>query len=96
MLVGTVPTTAVADQILKMAGNFWQGSGQWLADRAAAASETGDAEGALRRGRPQQADRNFGVNLFSTGATNTIGTIGTQQFGPLALTAAGLHAALPV
>ena len=23
----------------------------------------------------------FGVNLFSTGATNTIGTIGTQQFG---------------
>ena len=26
----------------------------------------------------------FGVNLFSTGATNTIGTVGTQQFGPVA------------
>ena len=27
----------------------------------------------------------FGINLFSTGATNTIGTITTQQFSPLAL-----------
>jgi pilus assembly protein CpaC len=35
-----------------------------------------------------EADRQkltqWGFNLFSTGATNTIGTIGTQQFGPLA------------
>ncbi len=40
-----------------------------------------------------EADRNklnqFGVNLFSTGATNTIGTISTQQFGPVALGQAG-------
>jgi pilus assembly protein CpaC len=37
-----------------------------------------------------EADRakvaQFGFNLFSTGATNTIGTVSTQQFGPLALT----------
>ncbi len=36
-----------------------------------------------------EADRGklsaFGVNLFSTGATNTIGTVSTQQFGPTSL-----------
>jgi pilus assembly protein CpaC len=40
-----------------------------------------------------EADRSklsaFGFNLFSTGATNTIGTLGTQQFGPLALQQTG-------
>ena len=38
-----------------------------------------------------EADRSkltsFGINIFSTGAANTIGTVSTQQFGPLALTA---------
>ena len=38
-----------------------------------------------------EADRSklnqFGINLFSTGATNTIGTVSTQQFGPLTLSA---------
>ena len=36
-----------------------------------------------------EADRtkmtNWGFNLFSTGATNTVGTVSTQQFGPLAV-----------
>jgi pilus assembly protein CpaC len=40
-----------------------------------------------------EADRSklsaFGVNLFSTGATNTIGTVSTQQFGPQSLTQTG-------
>ena len=35
-------------------------------------------------------DRNFskqlGVNLFSTGATNTIGSVGTEQFNPPSFT----------
>ena len=31
----------------------------------------------------------FGINLFSTGATNTVGTITTQQFSPLALGGSG-------
>ena len=40
--------------------------------------------------RFRRADRaklgSFAFNLFSTGATNTIGSVTTQQFGPLALT----------
>src|SRR5664280_2464412 len=40
----------------------------------------------MLKGRCADADRSnltaFGINLFSTGATNTIGTTSTQQFGP--------------
>ena len=45
VVVGTVPSTAVADQMVKMAGNLFEGSGEWAADRVAAQAETGDAEG---------------------------------------------------
>lgn len=31
----------------------------------------------------------FGINIFSTGATNTIGTVGTQQFSPPTLQTSG-------
>ncbi len=31
----------------------------------------------------------FGVNIFSTGAANTIGTVGTQQFSPPTLQTSG-------
>lgn len=37
----------------------------------------------------RNAVRQLGVNLFSTGATNTIGTISTQQFAPPSTTSAG-------
>jgi pilus assembly protein CpaC len=33
--------------------------------------------------------RNFGINIFSTGATNTIGTVTTQQFSPPTLSTQG-------
>jgi pilus assembly protein CpaC len=84
MLVGTVPTTVVADQILKMAGNF----GKEVVNGLLIAPPPHQKQVMLKV-RFAEADRskltNFGFNLFSTGATNTIGTIGTQQFGPLAL-----------
>jgi pilus assembly protein CpaC len=84
MLVGTVPNAAVADQILKMAGNF----GKDVVNGLRIAPPPHQRQVMLKV-RFAEADRSklsaFGFNIFSTGATNTIGTIGTQQFGPLAL-----------
>jgi pilus assembly protein CpaC len=88
MLVGTVPTTVVADQILKMAGNF----GKEVVNGLLIAPPPHQKQVMLKV-RFAEADRSklsaFGFNLFSTGATNTIGTLGTQQFGPLALQQTG-------
>ena len=84
-LVGTVPSPAVADQILKMAGNF----SKEVVDGLQVAAPPRQKQVMLKV-RFAEADRGkltqFGINLFSTGATNTIGTVSTQQFGPLALT----------
>ena len=84
MLVGTVPTAAVAEQMLKMAGNYGKNVVNGL--RIAPPPHLKQV---MLKVRFAEADRGklsqFGVNLFSTGATNTIGTTGTQQFGPLAL-----------
>jgi pilus assembly protein CpaC len=83
-LVGTVPTAVVAEQMLKMADNYSKGVVNGL--RVAPPPHLKQV---MLKVRFAEADRGkltqFGVNLFSTGATNTIGTIGTQQFGPLAL-----------
>jgi len=85
MLVGTVPSAAVADQMLKMAANFSKEvvNGLQIAEPAR-------LKQVMLKVRFAEADRNkltdFGVNIFSTGATNTIGTISTQQFGAQALT----------
>jgi pilus assembly protein CpaC len=83
-LVGTVPSTAVADQILKMAGNF----SKEVVDGLQVAAPPHQRQVMLKV-RFAEADRSklnqWGFNLFSTGATNTIGSIQTQQFGPLAL-----------
>jgi pilus assembly protein CpaC len=84
MLVGTVPTAEVADQMLKMAGNFSKGVVNGL--RIAPPPHLKQV---MLKVRFAEADRGklsqFGINLFSTGATNTIGVTGTQQFGPIAL-----------
>jgi pilus assembly protein CpaC len=84
MLVGTVPTAAVAEQMLKMAGNYGKNVVNGL--RIAPPPHLKQV---MLKVRFAEADRGklsqFGVNLFSTGATNTIGSVGTQQFGPLAL-----------
>ncbi len=84
-LVGTVSSPAVADQILKMASNFSKEVVNGLQIAAPPRQKQ-----VMLKVRFAEADRGkatqFGINLFSTGATNTIGTVGTQQFGPLALT----------
>jgi pilus assembly protein CpaC len=80
LLSGTASSAAVADQIGKMGAPFSK-----------------DIVNSIRLAPPQrqkqvmlkvrfaQVDRSkltaFGINLFSTGAANTLGTISTQQFG---------------
>jgi pilus assembly protein CpaC len=81
VLTGTASTAAVADQIGKMVAPFSK-----------------DIVNSLQLATPQrqkqvmvkvrfvQVDRSkltaFGINLFSTGATNTLGAVSTQQFAP--------------
>ncbi len=83
-LVGTVPNKDVADQMTKMAENFSKEvvNGLRLAPPA-------HERQVMLKVRFAEADRQkltaFGVNLFSLGATNTIGSVSTQQFSPLQL-----------
>ena len=81
MLVGVVPSAAVAEQMLKMAGNYSKEVVNGLQIAAAPRLKQ-----VMLKVRFAEADRSklsdFGINLFSTGATNTIGTTSTQQFGP--------------
>jgi pilus assembly protein CpaC len=83
-LVGTVPTAAVAEQMLKMAGNFSKGVVNGL--RIAPPPHLKQV---MLKVRFAEADRSklvqFGINIFSTGATNTLGVVSTGQFGALAL-----------
>ena len=83
-LVGTVPSDAVAKQIVKMASNFSKDVVDGLQISAPPRQKQ-----VMLKVRFAEADRGkltqFGINLFSTGATNTIGTVSTQQFGPLAV-----------
>jgi len=80
MLVGVVTSTAVVEQMLKMASNFSKEVVNGLQ-----VAQPPRPKQVMLKVRFAEADRAklsaFGVNLFSTGATNTIGTISTQQFG---------------
>jgi len=80
VLVGTVPSPAASEALVKMAGNF---SKDVVAGLQVAAPPR--QKQVMLKVRFAEADRakltEFGVNLFSTGATNTIGTVSTQQFG---------------
>jgi pilus assembly protein CpaC len=84
VLVGTVPNKDVADQMLKMADKFSKD----VVDGLRIAPPARDKQVMLKV-RFAEADRQklsqFGFNLLSTGATNTIGTISTQQFSPFSL-----------
>jgi len=84
MLVGVVPSTAIADQMLKMASNYSKEVVNGLQ-----VAEPPRQRQVMLKVRFAEADRSklsaFGVNLFSTGATNTIGTVSTQQFGTQSL-----------
>jgi pilus assembly protein CpaC len=86
ILVGTAANKDVADQMLKMASNFSKDviNGLNIAPPALIHPKQ-----VMLKVRFAEADRaklsQWGFNLFSTGATGTIGTVSTQQFGPLAL-----------
>ena len=88
VVVGTVPSSAVADQILKMASNFSKEVVNGLQ-----IAQPPRLKQVMLKVRFAEADRGkltaFGINLFSTGATNTIGTVSTQQFGPQSLNSTG-------
>jgi pilus assembly protein CpaC len=88
VLTGRASSAAVADQIGKMGAPFSK-----------------DIVNSIRLGLPRrqkqvllkvrfaQVDRakltNFGINLLSTGAANTLGTVSTQQFSPPQLVSGG-------
>ena len=88
ILVGTVSSAPVAEQMLKMAANF----SKEVVNGLQVALPPRQRQVMLKV-RFAEADRTkltaFGINLFSTGATNTIGTVSTQQFGPQSLNTQG-------
>jgi pilus assembly protein CpaC len=75
-----VPTAAAAEQIGKMAANFSKEVVNSLAANPAPRMKQ-----VMLKVRFAEVDRikisQFGVNILSTGAANTPGTISTQQFG---------------
>jgi len=84
LLVGTVPSKDVADQMQKMADNF----SKEVVNGLRIAPPPRDRQVVLKV-RFAEADRQkltaFGFNIFSAGAANTLGITQTQQFGPLTL-----------
>ena len=84
VLVGVVPSAATAEQMLKMATNFSKDVVNGLQ-----IAQPPRQKQVMLKVRFAEADRGkltaFGINLFSTGATNTIGTVSTQQFGAQSL-----------
>jgi pilus assembly protein CpaC len=84
VLIGPVPSPEIADQLMKMAGNYSKEVVNGLQ-----ISRPPRQKQVMLKVRFAEADRAklsaFGINIFSTGATNTIGTISTQQFGPQSL-----------
>ncbi len=81
VLTGTASSTAVADQIGKMAMPF----SKEIVNSIQIALPHRQKQ-ILLKVRFAQVDRSkttaFGVNLLSTGAANTIGSVSTQQFAP--------------
>jgi len=90
LLTGTVSDAKIADDIAKMAGQYSQGVVNSLT--VAPVHE----EQVLLEVKFAEVDRTklqqFGINLFSTGATNTIGAVSTQQFSPPTLATTGASA----
>jgi pilus assembly protein CpaC len=87
LLTGTVSDAKIADDIVKMAGAYSPGVVNSLivapVHEQQVLLEVKFAE--VDRTKLQQ----FGINVFSTGATNTIGTVTTGQFSPPQLTTSG-------
>ena len=83
LLTGTVSDPKVADDVAKLAGQYSSGVVNSLTvvpiHEKQILLEVKFAE--VDRTKLQQ----FGINFFSTGAANTIGTVSTQQFSPPSL-----------
>ena len=93
VLVGTVPSKDIADQMVKMADNF---SKEVVNGLRVDVPPPAHLKQIILKVRFAEADRTkitaWGFNLFSTGAANTIGTVSTQQFGPLAVSKTSVRA----
>lgn len=90
LLTGTVSDVKVSDDIAKMAGQYSPGVVNSLTIAPVHEQQI------LLQVRFAEVDRTklqqFGINIFSTGATNTIGAISTQQFTPPTLATTGASA----
>ena len=80
ILSGTVSDPKISEDIAKMAGQYSGGVVNSLTVAPVHEQQV------LLQVKFAEVDRTklqaFGVNIFSTGATNTIGSVGTQQFAP--------------
>jgi pilus assembly protein CpaC len=80
LLTGAAPTAAAVDQIGKMAANFSKNVVNSLG-----AAPAPRLKQVMLKVRFAEVDRikltAFGINILSTGAANTPGTVSTQQFG---------------
>jgi pilus assembly protein CpaC len=85
LVTGRVASKAVADNILKMASVYSKNN---IVDSLTIAAPRREKQIMLKV-QFAEVDRvkleQFGINILSTGAGNTIGTTSTGQFGPLAL-----------
>jgi len=87
LLTGTVSDAKISDDIAKMAGQYLPGVVNSLTVAPVHEQQI------LLQVKFAEVDRTklqqFGVNIFSTGATNTIGAVSTQQFTPPTLATTG-------
>jgi pilus assembly protein CpaC len=90
ILTGTVSDAKIVDDVGRMAASY---SGGVVNSLLVAPQHE---EQILLEVKFAEVDRTklqqFGINLFSTGAANTIGTVGTQQFSPPTLQTSGSSA----
>ena len=88
IMIGTVASTGVAEQMMKMAGNYSKEVVNGLSIAAPPRQKQ-----VMLKVRFAEADRTkltqWAFNLFSTGAANTVGTVSTQQFGAVSQASAG-------
>ncbi len=81
IIAGTASNPAVADEIMKMASTFSKD-----VVNSMVVNPPPHAKQILLKVRFAEVDRTrleqFGLNIISTGATNTMGTVTTGQFGP--------------
>jgi pilus assembly protein CpaC len=84
LLSGTASNQAVSDQLAKMAAPFAKD-----VVNSVQLGRSTRAKQIMLKVKFAEVDRRkleqYGFNLFSTGATNTIGAVGTQQFGGTSL-----------